>query len=451
MSRRQFLTRSSMAVAGGVLFSCTGGMTIPKITETGAPPAIETRWPISRVIYLMLENRSFDNLFGKYGKGSDGATTGVNLGQEAPLGPCPQWLAGDLPHDHAAAINCLNGGKLDGFAGGAYGQFFSYTQFDRQDLPNYWKWADEFVLCDHFFASAFGPSHPNHLFAIAGQSGGTFDNPENIEVKRLPDRKVIKSWGCDAYGDGVFIFTKDQQGNLAKHNTCFDFKTVGEQLSEKKIDWAMYAADPTQSGYFWNAYNAIGNVFHTDMFHEHTRSVDNFVTDIKKGVLPSVTWIMPRFEQSDHPPWNSAFSHNWVTDIVNALMASPMWEHTALFITWDEWGGFYDHVAPKQIDDIGLGFRVPMLVLSPYARKGYVDDAVGEFSTPLRLIADNWDLPYLTDRIRKTHNFEHVFDFKQQPRKPDGPFPRITVARNPWKLPEHYAPWPPGAVPGLGE
>jgi phospholipase C len=445
MSRRQFLTRSSMAFAGSVLFSCTGGKPVPRITDT--VPAIETRWPISRVVYLMLENRSFDNLFGKYGKGANGATVGVDLGAEVPLGPCPQWLAGDLPHDHAAAINCLNGGKLDGFAGGIYGQYFSYTQFDRNDLPNYWRWADEFVLCDNFFASALGPSHPNHLFSIAGQSGGTFDNPENIKVKRLSGGKVIKSWGCDAYGEGVFIFTKDQQGNLNKHNTCFNFKTVGEQLSERSLDWAFYAADPTQSGYFWNAYNAIGNVFHSDMFHEHTRSVGNIVTDIHKEALPPVTWITPRFELSDHPPWNSGFSHNWVTDIVNALMASPMWEHTALFITWDEWGGFYDHVAPKPVDDVGLGFRVPMLVLSPYARKGYVDDAIGEFSTPLRFVADNWGLPYLTDRIRKTHNFEHVFDFSKPPRKPAGPFPKIKVIGDGFTFPRHFKGWPAGVKP----
>jgi phospholipase C len=436
-----------MAFAGSVLFSCTGRKPVPKITETGAAPAVDTQWPISRVVYLMLENRSFDNLFGKYGKGSDGATVGLDLGKEVPLGPCPQWLAGDLPHDHAAAINCLNAGKLDGFAGGIYGQYFSYTQFGRTDLPNYWRWADEYVLCDNFFASALGPSHPNHLFSIAGQSGGTFDNPENIEVKRLPGGKAIKSWGCDAYGDGVFIFTKDEHGNLNKHNTCFNFKTVGEQLSERSLDWAFYAADPTQSGYFWNAYNAVGNVFHSDMFHEHTRPVDNIVTDIRKGVLPSVTWITPRFEQSDHPPWNSAYSHNWVTDIVNALMASPMWEHTALFITWDEWGGFYDHVAPKPVDDVGLGFRVPMLVLSPYARKGYVDHAVGEFSTPLRFIADNWGLPYLTDRIRKTHNFEHVFDFKKPARKPDGPFQKIRVYGNGMTFPSHFKDWPSGVKP----
>ncbi|MDP9295556.1 MAG: hypothetical protein M3O88_02525, partial [Actinomycetota bacterium] len=198
MSRRQFLTRSSMAFAGSVLFSCTGGKPVPKITDT--VPAIETRWPISRVVYLMLENRSFDNLFGKY-PGANGATVGVDLAKEVPLGPCPQWLAGDLPHDHAAALNCLNGGKLDGFAGGAYGDPWSYSQFGEHQLPNYWFWAKEYALSDNFYASALGPSYPNHFFFIAGQSGGAIDNPENIEV-RIDGNKKFKSWGCDALGDG---------------------------------------------------------------------------------------------------------------------------------------------------------------------------------------------------------------------------------------------------------
>jgi phospholipase C len=437
-----------MAFAGSVLFSCTGGKPVPKVSDT--VPAIDTRWPISRVVYLMLENRSFDNIFGRYGRGSDGATVGVDLGRERPLTACPQWLAGDLPHDHAAALNCLNDGKLDGFAGGIYGDYFSYTQFDRHDLPNYWAWADEFVLSDKFFASQLGPSHPNHLFFIAGQSGGAIDNPENIEVKRLQGGRVIKSWGCDAVGDGVFVFTKDEQGNLTKHSSCFDFKTVGEQLSERGLDWAIYAADPDQSGYFWNAYNAIGNVFHGDLFHEHTRSVDKVVEDIEREALPPVTWVTPRFELSDHPPWNSAFSHNWVTDIVNGLMASPMWEHTVVFITWDEWGGFYDHVAPPAVDDIGLGFRVPMLVLSPYAKRGYVDDALGEFSSPLKFISDNWDLPYLTQRIRKTHNFEHVFDFNKPPRKPDRPYRKVPVVGDGFVLPDHFKEWPRGVEPSEG-
>ncbi|MGZ5301740.1 MAG: alkaline phosphatase family protein, partial [Actinomycetota bacterium] len=229
VSRRRFLQRSAMAVAGGVLFSCTGGRVVRRVSPSPTT-SIDTRWPIKQVIYVMMENRSFDNLFGRF-PGVNGTTVGVKWGKETPLIRCPDWLPGDLPHDYAAALNCLNGGKLDGFAGGVYGDPWSYSQFGEQQLPNYWFWGKEYALSDNFYASALGPSYPNHFFFIAGQSGGVIDNPENIEV-RVDGEKKFKSWGCDALGDDVFVLVKDGQGNLTKHDTCFRFKTVGEQLTD---------------------------------------------------------------------------------------------------------------------------------------------------------------------------------------------------------------------------
>ncbi|MGZ8660506.1 MAG: alkaline phosphatase family protein [Actinomycetota bacterium] len=444
LSRRRFLQTSAMAVAGGVLFSCTGGKTIPSVDDP--TPSIDTNTPIKRVIYVMLENRSFNNLFGKF-PGVTGTTVGVEYGNEKPLIPCPDWLPGDLPHDRAAYLNCVNGGKLDGFGTGIYGSTYAYTQFDEPQIPNYWLWAKEFAISDNFFASAAGPSYGNHYYFIAGQSGGVIDNPENIETRVDGDKKY-KSWGCDAIGDDVFVFVKDDQGNLTKHDTCFTFKTVGEQLSEIDVDWAYYSAVPGQVGYFWNAYNGIANVFHTDMWHEHVRPVDRLVQDIEAGSLPPVTWVTPRFELSDHPPFSTGHSHNWVTDIVNAVMKSPEWEHTAIFLTWDEWGGFYDPVMPPEVDPVGLGIRVPLLTISPYTRRGVIDDELGEFSTPLRFIADNWGLEYLTPRIANTHNFEHVFDFSKKPRPPVLGKKRAPAYGTPFTWPgDTYPGWEAGTTP----
>ncbi len=443
ISRRRFLTRSAMAVAGGVLFSCTGGRVVPSVSD--ATPGIDTATPIKRVIYLMLENRSFDNLFGRF-PGVTGTDVGVSYGKEVPLRKCPDWLPGDLPHDRAAFLNCMNGGKLDGFGNGIYGPEWAYSQMQESQIPNYWEWAREYAISDHFFASAAGPSYPNHFFFVAGSSGGVIDNPENIET-RVDGDKTFKSWGCDAYGEEVFVFVKDDVGNLAKHDTCFSFPTVGEQLTAKNIDWTFYSAVPGQTGYFWNAYNGIGPIFHTDQWHLHTRPVDNLVKDIQANDLPAVTWATPRFELSDHPPVSSGFTHNWVTDVVNALMKSDMWEHTALFVTWDEWGGFYDSVMPPEIDDIGLGFRVPLLTISPYTRRGLIDDELGEFSTPLRFISDNWGLDHLTPRIAKTHDMSHIFDFKAKPRAPQPSSKRAPTYGSPWVFPTDYPGWPAGTVP----
>ncbi len=366
-------------------------------------------------------------------------------GKEVPLIRSPEWLPGDLPHDRAAFLSCFDNGKLDGFDTGTYGPVYAYSQYDPDQVANYYAWANDYVLCDNFFASQAGPSYPNHFFFIAGQSGGAVDNPENIKTKLIGGKK-FKSWGCDAVGDQVFVFVKDDKGNVTKHESCFDFPTVPQQLSRIGVDWAYYAALPGQAGYFWNALNGVGPIFHTDVFHEHTRPVDRLIDDIEANELPAVTWVTPRFELSDHPPFSTCFAQGWVTNVMNAVMRSDMWMHAAIFLTWDEWGGFYDHVPPPQIDPVGLGFRVPMLVISPYAKKGYIDGARGEFSTPLKFIADNWGLPYLTKRIEQTHNFEHVFDFAN-PRTDANPLGHLNCYGNAFQFPENYPGWVPGTAP----
>jgi phospholipase C len=449
-SRREFIHRGAAAAAGLFVSSCTS-----KTTGTLAPVRptfatrdvvdIDTRWPIKRVVYVMLENRSFDNMFGRF-PGVNGATMGVNLGEEVPLTHCPEWLPGDLPHDRAAALNSLAGGNMDGFALGAFGPLYAYSQFFREDVPSYWQWGQEYVLCDNFYASVLGPSYPNHLFYIAGQSGGTIDNPENILQKQVSKNRWVKSWGCDAFGESVFVFVEDEFGNLTKHDTCFDFDTVGEQLSRQDIDWAYYSAEPHQAGYIWQAYSAIKNVYETELFDEHLWPVDDLFRDIRAEALPSVTWITPRFQLSDHPPFSTRHAHNWVVKLVNGIMRSDMWDHTAIFITWDEWGGLYDHALPPNDGKRELGFRVPMMVISPYAKRGYIDDGLGEFSSPLKFVADNWDLEYLTDAIADTHNFEHVFDFGAGPRRPS--FGRtVQASGDPFAFPTDFPEWPEGISP----
>jgi len=439
-----------MALAGGVLFSCTHrGSVIPHVTDT-VSTAIDTRWPIKRVIYVMLENRSFNNLFGRF-PGVSGTHVGDMFGKEITIGPCPEYLPGDLPHDRSAYLIDLDAGKQDGFGSGRWGDPWAYTAHNEHQLPNYWLWAKEYSISDHFFASAAGPSFPNHFYFIAGQSGGAIDNPENISGRKLPGNAgVLKSWGCDAVGKDVFVFVKDDHGNLTKHDTCFTFKTVGEQLDGIGVDWTYYAAVPGEPGYFWNAYNGIRDVFHDKSYwNAHMRSVDRLSKDIEANALPAVTWITPRFQLSDHPPYSSAWAHNWVSDIVNGVMRSGMWDHTAIFLTWDEWGGFYDHMTPPVVDDEGFGFRVPLLTISPYAARGVIDDEVGEFSTPLRFISDNWGLDPLTPRIARTHNFEHVFDFKRGPRKPVLSTTKArTYFASPYQNPGvGYPYWPKGTVP----
>lgn len=459
-SRRAFLRRAAFGAGGMLLAACTanGGGRVPITLRPAASPPpplpavdplndpvarIDTRWPIKRVVYLMLENRSFDNMFGAF-PGANGAGAGAFEGKEILLRRCPEWLPEDLPHDHGAAVASVNGGRMDHFAFpeiSPASAAFAYSRLHRSDVPNYWRWAEEFVLCDNFFASVLGPSHPNHLFFVAGQSGGTFDNPENARPVPVPEGGRSKSWGCDSPED-VYIYVRHEDGSLTTRRPCFRFTTVGDQLTNEGIPWAYYAANRNQQGYIWSVFNSFDSVFETDLWDRHIRPVDNLLADIDAGALPAVTWITPRFELSDHPPWSSSHAHNWVTAVVNGIMRSHMWDHTAIFVTWDEWGGFYDHVPPPQIDQVGLGIRVPMLVVSPYAKRGYVDHELGEFSSPLRFIQDNWGLRHHTQRIRKTHNFAHVFDFRRKPRDPDIR-PKVEATGRAFVHPETFRGWPP--------
>lgn len=385
--------------------------------------AYQTRWPIKHVIFVIKENRTFDNMFGRF-PGANGATSGLDDGERRPLTPAPDELAHDIEHCYECALEAYSGGAMDGFARNGWADQYAYTQFTGpRDLPNYWHWATRFVLADNFFASAQGPSFPNHLFTIAAQSGGTHGNPDQDQgalIEHFRATGHTKAWGCDSVA-GTYVEVTDSEGRTSKVPPCFDFLTEGDLLRRKGIPWAYYSATDEQNGYLWSAYDAIRR-YRTDPreWQRHIFPVDDLTSDIRAGRLPPVTWVTPTFETSEHPEYSFCAGENWTTRVVNSVMRSPMWSSTAIFITWDDYGGFYDHVAPPQVDRFGFGFRVPLLVISPYAREGVVDSHLGEFSSVLRFIEDNWGLGRrLTARDRAATNLSYDFDFGAPPRPPD--------------------------------
>ena len=392
------------------------GATPERVDATAFP----TRWPIKHVIFVIKENRTFDNLFGRF-PGADGATWGLDGDDVRPLVPGPDRLEHDIEHCYECALEAWNQGRMNGFSRNAFADEAAYTQLLPGDLPNYWHWAERFVLADNFFASAQGPSFPNHLFTIAAQSGGTHHNPEQ-EIADLREHYrstgFVKSWGCDSI-EGSYVEVVDSEGVTAKVPPCFDFLTEGDLLREAGVPWAYYSATNRQNGYLWSAYDAIQRYrADPDLWREHQFPVDDLVADIRADRLPPVTWVTPRFELSEHPEYSFCHGQNWSTKVVNAIMGSPMWKDTAIFLTYDDYGGFYDHVPPPQVDRFGFGIRVPLLVISPYAKRGYVDNTLGEFSSVLRFIEDNWGLSQLTHRDRNADNLTTAFDFAQEPRPP---------------------------------
>jgi phospholipase C len=380
----------------------------------------ETRWPIEHVVFLIKENRTFDNLFGTF-PGSDGVTFGYDDGVRRPLTRGTDGSIGseDIPHCYVCSRMAWNHGKMDGFNQAPVSDRWAYTQLRRSQLPNYWHWAKRFVLADRFFASAQGPSFPNHLYAIAAQSGGAHDNP-----RRTGRFRSSNTFGCDA-PKGQTVTVIDSEGHEVEVRPCFDFQTEGDLLNKAGIDWAYYAAEPDQLGYIWSAYAAIDHIRNTAQWHKRVLPVDRLIADIRRDRLPPMTWIAPRYEVSEHPQFNFCVGENWSTRVINAIMRSPMWDSTAIFVTWDDYGGFYDHVAPPQVDDFGLGIRVPLLVISPYAKKGEIDHRLGEFSSVLRFVEASWGLTQLTHRDRDARDLSYDFDFTQEPRPPD-PLPLRT-------------------------
>jgi phospholipase C len=402
------------------------GVRIPQATPEAQPPVVDagsfhTKWPIKHVVFIMKENRTFDQLFGAF-PGADGASTGMMDGHEVPLTPCiPQKLVKDIVHDYSTTLEAWNHGAMDGFATSPFAREYAYSRAAPSDIPNYWRWASDFTLSDNFFASAMGPSYPNHLFSISAQSAGTHDNPVQDKlganyVKRST-RGLAKTWGCDL-PKGAYVLV-DSGGRQHREFPCWDIPTMGDRLNDAGLPWAYYGATSRQTGYIWNAYSYIRHVRLTSQWEEHVFPVQQMVADIQDDRLPPVTWVTPEFWLSDHPDVNLCSSENWTTTIIDAIMRSPMWRNTAIFLTWDDWGGFYDHVAPKQIDRFGLGFRVPLIMLSPYAKEGFIDHAPGEFSSVLRFMEVNWGVDPLTKRDADAGNLSQLFDFSQSPRPPE--------------------------------
>ncbi|HXJ62878.1 MAG TPA: alkaline phosphatase family protein [Actinomycetota bacterium] len=451
--RRTFLKRA--AIAGGAIAAAGAAALGTRELFFGespppmqAPEDVETRWPIKHVVFVMLENRSFNHYFGAFPGATDVTRVGVADGREVPLSTAGEWLPGDLPHFRAAALNDVRDGRMDGFTMYDKGKYPYIDQalslHVRDTMANWWHWAERFVLCDHVFASANSASYPNHLFMIAGTSGGVFDNTVGANAPPAPG--LARTWGCDA-PEGAYVTLYDPATGEKLHRArpCYTFDTQGEQLSRRGIDWAFYSANARTTGYFWNPYASFDRVFSTDLWDDHIRDVAGIVADIRAGQLPSVTWVTPRYEFSDHPPYSTIWAQNWAATVINAVMRSPAWRSTAIFVTWDEWGGLYDPVAPPVVDALGLGVRVPMLVISPWANAGMIDHEVGEFSTPHRFIADNFGLDHLSDRVRNTHNFEHVFDFGRASKDllaPD-PLPLLRPGPLPPEAPGHNIGWPP--------
>ena len=383
----------------------------------------------------------------------NGATTGkLSDGGTTPLGPLIDKSNPDISHTWQSALNAYNDGGMNGFDTASAnagiltdaGIPLAYQVARQADIPNYWLLAQQFALGDNFFSSLHGPSFPNHLYTIAAQSGGVRDNPghdnkadaaplvdagdepgvSGLEPRDIPSLMQTNGvWGCDAE-PRTLVPIIDEEGEVEQIYPCLDFQTMGDQLDSAGITWKMYAPSAGvddagfqgSAGYIWTVYDAIRHLRDSPLWAAHVVDVSQFVLDAQNGTLPAVSWISTPTPVSEHTPAGVCDGENWTVSLLQALAGGPNWKDSAMFITWDDFGGFYDHVAPQQVDTFGLGFRVPLLVVSPYAKQGYLDHTRGEFSSVLKFMETDFTLPTLTDRDKNTTDLTEVFDFTQAPR-----------------------------------
>jgi hypothetical protein len=249
------------------------------------------------------------------------------------------------------------------------------------------------------------------LLYIAATNGGAFDNPEN--PKNL--RPVV--WGCDA-DPSIFVKDWDAQGNVSLQFPCFDFPTMMDRLESAGLTWKFYDP-PLGFGYEWTAVDAINHIRNTSRWNQVV-PITQFVQDALNGNLPTVSWLVADSSNSEHPgklPLGASAceGENWTVEQINAIMQGPLWSSTAIFVTWDDSGGFFDHVAPPSIAPYILGLRVPLLIISPYAKSGYVSHTQYSHYSMLTFIESIFNLPALTTLDANSSTMLDSFDFTQSP------------------------------------
>jgi phospholipase C len=444
---------------------------------------------IKHVIVIMMENRSFDEYFGTFPGAEgipmqNGVPTVCNPNNYTQTCDKPYVDHNDVteggPHAAGGSKADIRGGAMDGFVntvikvkgdcikrpGPSCGDGPA-TKNDvmgyhtQSDIPNYWAYAKNYVLQDHMFESVASWSSPAHLYMVSGWSANCADHSSSSCVNDIsnPGPKPINQDPTNVQpypGSPIYAWT-DLTDLLFKANVSWGYYvTPGIEpdcADDAAISCIPVPQSPKTAG-IWNplpffdtvrANGQVGNV----------QSVSNFYSSAKAGTLPAVSWVIPSGDQSDHPPFATSDGQSYVTSLVNAVMRGSNWSSTAIFVAWDDWGGFYDHVVPPAVDGNGYGMRVPAFVISPYARRNFVDHQTLSFDAYLKFIEDvflnsrridpatdgRWDpRPTVREKVSILGDLAQDFDFSQTPRPP-------------WLLPVHPAttlvkrvPWQPNGV-----
>lgn len=391
-----------------VLFTSPGAMASSSVQVLPDDQALEipTTTPIKHLVTIMQSNHSFDSLFGVY-PGADGIPEGTCIPTDPDavasaasdcVKPFPMANNGaDFDHTHRTFRNQYRDGRNDGFLSsfrkrGEDGTL-AIGHYTAEDIPFSYNAAEQYVLFDRFFTSASAGSVPNRMYWTTGQPG--ISNFDDTAIPR-------EGWG--------------------------DLPTIFDELQARGISWKFYIEhyDPTrtyrnrgiESTYAqvnWAPVLTFQRFIDDPELNSHIVDLDQYYVDLEKNQLPAVSYVVT-VGSSGHPPSSLVASERFLQSMVNALMMSPAWDTSVIQWAYDDWGGWYDHVPPPQIDEFGYGYRTAAQLVSPYARKGYIDSETHDFTSILAFIEDNWSIPALAERDANAVSIATALDFSQPPR-----------------------------------
>jgi phospholipase C len=387
-----------------------GGVLPPLATDAGAAIPSKIRY----VLVLVKENHTFDNYFTGFPGAETSTTATLSTGQTITRPNAPSGaLAKDPCHTNGCGQKAYAGGKMNGFDLTGSGQL-PFIRYTEQEIPNYWQYARNFVLADHFFSTTLGPSTPGHAVFWAGRSLSL----DNASCNN-PDGGTCNGFGCKADSNTTITSYDPATCSTKKTAPCFDVPSLTDHLPQ---------------GFTWTDYGGplalmIKSVASDPAYASHFRKQSDLVNDLGAGRLANLTIAhLWSGDVSEHPAASPCTGENFTVQIVNAAMKLPEWNEMAIVVTWDDWGGFYDHVAPTvhkcangQI--FQQGFRLPAILISPYAKKGFVLHTPAEQASVPRMIEDLWGMTYMSARDPHARDGSAgsllgAFDFTQPPRAP---------------------------------
>jgi phospholipase C len=399
-----------------------------------APPADMARLPdlaqapipIQHVIVVVKENHTFDNYFGSF-PGAEGTTMcHLKDGTSFACPHAPDRTPRDLDHDHGPALTDWDQGKMDGWEDVAgsdvNGDHLAWAQYQEADIPNYWQYARHFALADHFFADELGPSFPGHMFTVAAQAGWSIENPPTPNI-------FAPYWGCDEGMSDTVKVLDNSSCTIKTVFPCFKIPAIPDILP-MGTDWKFYGTSFYVLTEIWSMFDAVDSIRNGPSWSKVV-NYSQFADDIKNHTLPAVSWLVDQDLNDEHPQVGGVCAgENWTVGQINLIMQSDYWNSTAILFTMDDFGGWVDHVPPPRqygcdaTQPYGLGFRLPLIIISPYAKPGFIFKENSEHASIAAFIERVFGAKqHLSDidpaaQDGQANDLFGAFDFTQQPLPP---------------------------------